>query len=108
MKHLWIFVAILATCITTFRNSFFRLYPLEFSLTNISIWVGLGCSILMMASWGYCFGTAPSFFIIWFLGTAMLSIAGFLISKLYFTDPISISNVIGCVLVFIGGLLIVK
>lgn len=53
------------------------------------------------------YALAPSFFQPWFLGTALISLTGFLGSWIFFGESISIIKMVGSLLAIIGSILLV-
>ncbi|NIW52513.1 MAG: hypothetical protein GWN17_09890 [Candidatus Korarchaeota archaeon] len=105
----WFLVGVLGAIVTVARNGMFKGYGLEWALNSKVMWLGLVASVLMMYIWGMWFSTAPSFFLAWFIGNALLVIAGFVVTSLVFGEAICLLNILGVALIFVGSyLLMVK
>jgi hypothetical protein len=75
---------------------------------NWTSWGTYAAVTMLFTSWAFpiSFKLAPSFFQIHFLGIALLTICGFVISLGYFKESVSMLNYAGAGLTFLGAILL--
>lgn len=100
---MWALFQILACLIVVAINAMYRQYGLTWNTWAIAV-----VFILPMEFFcGRSFEQAPSFFSVWFLGSAVLTVFGFAISLLFFDGVLIAKCYVGMVLTVIGAYLLV-
>lgn len=104
---MWWILQILGIVCVSGALTFARWYGLAY--TGILTPWAVKVSIEFVAAFLFIksYAIAPTFLQPWFLGTACLSLFGFVASFLIFHDIVTITHWIGCALCIIGGVLLV-
>lgn len=104
---MWWILQILACLIVTCALIFARWY----GLNHGGIAVPWGAKILVepLAAFSFVksYTIAPSFFQPWFLGSAVLALAGFIGSLIFFGETVSTIKIFGAVLALVGSVLLI-
>jgi len=102
----WIYQSIAVVCVTA-ALAFGRWYGLHYEGILLPWAVKVIIEIVAAYAFIKSFMLAPSFFQAWFLGTALLSLFGFLISLMFFGEVITTVKVGGAILALSGVVLLV-
>jgi drug/metabolite transporter (DMT)-like permease len=62
----------------------------------------------MMACFGYAFKNADTFFRMWFIGSGLLAVFGWMISFFFFKEAITIYQALGAAAIVVGTIFIGK
>jgi drug/metabolite transporter (DMT)-like permease len=104
----WIFYNLMGAFSLTFTGAFFRANPL-----GLPPWWTILLTIPVTAAFTqYSFLKAfllgPSFFAVWFTGSAFCALAGLLCSTLVFHEQLNLLNVLGILFVIGGAWLVTR
>ena len=105
ISYQWIFYQLLGLTTILANNVLARKYGLcwgtyLFSVT-MAIAVNAWCFVLSYA-------TAPSFFQVWFVSIALLTLYGFAGSLIFFGETITVMKLIGVTSVLLGAFLLIR
>jgi hypothetical protein len=100
----WYIGTVIGTLFLTLLNYYQRIIP--FNIVKSLYFL----PILYCANLGYWYGysNSPKFLSVWFLGTSLASIAGLFLSVCFFDKQLTLSNIIGVVIIVFGTYLLIK
>lgn len=106
---MWWILQIIGIVLITVALTFARWYSQTFPGASIFIpWIS---KVLIEIIAAFCFiksyALAPSFFQPWFLGTAAISLLGFIASLIFFGEAVTIIKIVGAALVLSGAVLLI-
>jgi len=101
---MWILLQFVGCLLLAFTFAYMREVGLSWGS-----WLAYMLVNLTFTSWALplSYKLAPSFLQVYFFGTALLTLLGFIGSIFYFKEPASIINYLGAGLTFVGACLIV-
>lgn len=103
-RFMWILLQVIGCIMLAFALGYMRKIGLAWNSWLLYVSINL-----FFTSWAFSlsYKMAPSFLQVYFLGTALLTLFGFLGSIFYFKETVSIISYFGAGLTFVGACLIV-